>query len=85
MSDPFSSQPEDLASPCSHLAAVTPSDTEDLAVPSRGLWVGTQGNLKVTSLAGDVVTLPNVLGTLPIRVRRIWATGTQAAGIVAMW
>lgn len=85
MPDPFSAQPDNLSSPCSHLVAVTPNDAVDLDVPSRGLWVGTQGDLKVTSLAGEIVTLPAALGLLPIRVRRVWASGTQAAGIVAMW
>ena len=85
MPDPFGAQADNLSSPCSHLAAVAPSDTVDLAVPCRSLWVGTPGNLKVTTLGGEVVTVPDVVGIFPVRVTRVWATATVAAGIVAMW
>lgn len=83
--DPFALHPENLGSPCGKLAEVIPSDTIDLPVPCRGLWVGGQGALKVTSLAGNIVTLTGAIGILPIRVTRVWATGTSATGIVALW
>ena len=33
----------------------------------------------------ETVTFPAVSGWLPLRVSRIWATGTTASGIVAVW
>ena len=67
-------------------AAVTPSDTA-LILSTRGLWIGTAGNLTV-DMAGDVgtVLLSNVpVGVLPVRVVRVRATGTTASGIVALY
>lgn len=62
---------------------VTPNDGADLATVSRGLRVGTAGDVKVTTVAGDVLTLKNVqVGEIvPYFVKRVWATGTTATFI----
>lgn len=63
---------------------VTPSDTEDLAITSRGLYVGTAGDIKMTMRDGSVVTRVDVQpGMYPWQITRIWATGTTAADIIA--
>jgi len=42
-------------------------------------------NVRVTSTGGDTATLYMFAGgCLPVQVRRVWATGTTATGIVAM-
>ena len=73
-------------------ALVVPSDTVDLGPidggfpHASGLYIGTAGSLKVTTISGDVVALPNVIaGHFKLAVRRVWATGTAATGIVALY
>lgn len=72
------------SSPCPSAAAVTPSDTVDLAQPAR-LYVGVTGNLAVI-LANDEtpVTFTAVpVGFLPLIVKRVMSTSTTATSIVA--
>ena len=48
------------------------------------LYVGTAGTLKVTMLDGSVVSYAAIAaGRHPLRVKRVWSTGTSATGIVA--
>ena len=77
-----------LDSPAVHvvLGDALKSDDTDLAQVTRGVSFVTAGDLKVLTLAGDTVTIPN--GALAagiihgLRVRRIFSTGTAAAGLV---
>ena len=64
---------------------ITTSDSVDLTVNSRGLWIGGSGNIKVTTEIGDTVTFVGVSGLIPLAVRRIWATGTTATDIVSLY
>lgn len=77
-------------------AAVTPSNTVDIPSVSTQdgsgnngcvLYVGTGGTLKVTTIGGDEVTFTGIVsGTfVPVQVIRVWATGTSASNIVALW
>lgn len=81
-----SNMSEGLNAPYDNASMVTPSDSADLSYVTRSLWIGSQGNLKVTMLGGGDVTF-NVTAhmELPIRVTRIWSTGTSAGDIVALW
>ncbi len=63
--------------------AITPDDT-DLAAPTRAIWVGTAGDLRVTFVNGDVAVFESASGLLPIAVRRVWSTGTTADAIVGL-
>lgn len=73
--------------PATEAAAVVPHNTNELSYVTRGLYVGTGGDVKVTMRGGQAVTFPNVqAGTLlPFRVKIVWATGTSASDIVAVW
>lgn len=73
--------------PASSAAAVTTHDTNELANLTTRVFVGGAGNIKVTMMDGTDVTFTGVIAgsVLPIRVRRIFATGTTATNIVAMW
>ena len=42
--------------PAHYAAAVTPSDTADLAAASTAIFIGGGGNLRVTMLGGGIVT-----------------------------
>lgn len=77
-----------LATPAENAWPVTPSDSNDLTAVTRGLRVGTTaGAIRVTMKGGQVVDFPGVqVGEiLPIRCTRVWDTGTDAEGIVALW
>ena len=51
------------------------------------LYVGGGGNLKVLTVGGDEVTFVNIQdgSFIPIQVLRVYATGTTATNIVAIW
>lgn len=70
-------------------AAVTPADGTDLSrAPADGLWIGGAGTLKVDMANGDVgITFSGIVaGTLlPFGVTRVYATGTTATLIVALY
>jgi hypothetical protein len=75
--------------------AVTPNDGVDLVPPSgnarptRGIMVGGAGTLKVTMASGNTVTMTMAAGVASfiqdISVVRVWATGTTATLIVALY
>ena len=67
-------------------ATITPNDGTDIPV-TRGLYVGTGGNLRVTMAYGTDVLFPAVPSgfILPVQVKRVWATNTAASGIVALY
>ena len=66
--------------------AVTPSDSEDLAAVARALYVGTTGNVRLTTHSGRTVTFTSVpVGILPVGASRVWSTGTTASNIIALW
>lgn len=72
-----------LASPVTGAFAITPNDSTDLAEVTLNLYIGTAGALKATMFDGSVVTYANLTaGRHPLRVKRVWATGTAATGIV---
>lgn len=62
---------------------ITPTDGVDLVQVTRAVMVGSVGDLAVTLKDGSVLTLtgmtPGVI--YPLRVVRVAATGTSAAGI----
>lgn len=65
--------------------AITPNDTNDLSEIPRALRVGTGGTLVVLAIDDTVpITLLNVADgeTIAIMVRKVFATGTTATGIV---
>ena len=76
------------ASPAVKCSEITPSDTVDLIDATRGLFVGTAGDIKcifANDDDADVVTMPNVpVGFHPMSVRRIFATGTTAADLFSL-
>ena len=67
-------------------AAVTPADDGALR-PTRALYVGGAGNLKVDMALGSTVTFVGALaGTvLPLQVTRVYSTDTTATDIVALY
>lgn len=78
---------------------VTPSDTTNIpyvgdltAAPNTSQWpcvlyIGSGGSIRVLTEAGDDVTFANIQdGTFfPVQVVRVFANGTDADNIVAIW
>ena len=73
--------------PYSRATAITPDDSTDLAYTTSAVYVGGAGALKVTTAGGDTTTVAAVpAGTvLPLRVVRVFATGTAATSIVGLY
>lgn len=70
--------------PFTQAVAVTRSDTVDLAHPSRALYIGTSGTLRV-DIGGVTVNFAAVTAgdIIPMVVTRVHLTGTSATGIVS--
>lgn len=88
MPDRFSRSLDTADDPPRRGWAVTPSDTVDLVDVATGIYVGGAGALVVTladMADGTSVTLAAVpVGAyLPLRIKRVWATGTVATNLVA--
>lgn len=73
--------------PADNFAAITKSDSVDLAIMTRAVYVGTGGDVVALDRDGTVVTFKNVPSgsILPIRATRINSTNTTAADLVGMW
>jgi len=88
MGDAFASNNTGLSSPAVGAAAVAPNDTTDLPTTSRALYVGGTGNITVTMADGGANVQFNLVPAgvvLPIRAKRVLATGTTATLITAMY
>ena len=88
----FSQTDPGVVAPYTRAVAVTPNDTTDLAEVTRALNVhkGTGGSTTdiAVIMAGDSssITLTFAVGTtIPIRVRRVLSTGTDATRVVALY
>lgn len=65
--------------------AITPSNTVDLTDPVSALHISVAGTLKVDMVNGETVSFPVVpAGIFEIAVKRVYATGTAATGIVGL-
>jgi hypothetical protein len=86
MADRFQNTAPSLSGPASHGFSVTPSDSALLSETTRGLYVGTSGDIAALTVSGASITLPSVPAgsLLPLRLTKIMATGTTASGIVGL-
>lgn len=66
-------------------AMVTPSDTATFD-PSV-VYVGGGGNAKITTAQGTDLTFYGLQpgGVIPVRVKRVWATGTTATNLTRVY
>lgn len=85
--DPFATNATGLDSPGLHAFAITPDDSNDLAIATRGIYVGVGGDVAVITAGGETVTFKNASAgtTLPIRAARVKATGTTATNLVGLY
>lgn len=63
------------------------SDSNDFAIHTRALYTGSGGNIKVTTSGGDTVTFTAVPAgaILPVRVARLWSTGTTVTDCLGLY
>ena len=66
--------------------SITPSNSENLPTPSV-VYVGTSGNVAVTTPQGDQVTFVNVPSgsVIPVQVLQVRVTGTTATNLVRIY
>lgn len=86
--DKYFGRDVELSDPANEAQPVVPSDTADLPRVTRSLYVGTAGNIVMQGGDDDAPrTWKNVpAGSfLPFRAKRIMATGTTAADILALY
>lgn len=84
--DTFQNQASSLESPISKALAVTPDDATDLPFLTRAVYLGGGGDLRVNLEDGSTLTFVGMgTGWHPLRVARVWATGTGATDIVGCW
>lgn len=86
MQDRYSNSQPGFESPAGHGFPITPSDADDLPEVTRAIYVGQAGALAVSLVSGAEVTLLGVAaGTvLPLRLRKVLATGTTASALVGL-
>lgn len=71
--------------PVTELEEIVASDSTDLQTVTRALNVATSGTVVVTTLEGQTGSVTIAAGIpFPIRVTRVWSTGTTATGIVGL-
>lgn len=65
---------------------IAPNDSEDLGLPTRGLYVGTAGNLQMATVDGQTETFTSLAASfiLPVSEQRVLATGTTANSIIGL-
>lgn len=86
MQDRYDGYSGSLEGPAADGFAIVPNDGTDLSEVTRALYVGVGGTLAITLKSGVELALQGIAaGTLlPLRVRRVKATGTSASAIVGL-
>ena len=80
MEDKFSTYLVGLDDPAANFFAVTPNDSADLAIATRGIMAGVAGNIEIDGvLSGVAVVVPVLAGIVyPFRVKKVYAANTTA-------
>lgn len=86
MADEFQTYQTGLTSPAEAGAPITPSDATALPYATRAIYVGGAGNLRLTLVGGDTITLQAVAAGMiyPLRASHVRATGTTATALVGL-
>ena len=87
--DPFKDFNDSVSAQCTHWTTITPSDSADLTTIPKAIYVGGAGDIAMIGAkappAATGVTWKAVPASalLPVRPRRILATGTNATFLIA--
>ena len=87
MPDTFANLTKGLTAPADKYIAITPHDSTNLAISTRGIFVGGAGNLVAVDEDGNAVTFTGVLAGVvyPLRCKRVNDTNTTATGLVGLY
>lgn len=89
MADKFYRQASTLESPASYAFTITKSDSTVFDQPTRYVWVGGAGNIKVDMVgqANTPIIFSGITaGTmLPIRVTKVYSANTTATLIIGLY
>lgn len=85
--NPFNPITDDPTQPARHAVAITPDNSNDLVTVTRGIYVGTAGDLAVVMVGGETVTFVGLTaGVLyPLAVARVKLTGTTADNLIGVY
>ena len=80
--DKFADYPDAPGLPATRVIEIEPDDDADLPEVVAGINVEAPGTVRVTTKDGTAATVfVNAGIVFPLRVTRVWATGTSATGI----
>ena len=87
MSEKYQGRADDIGAPARGGFAITTSDSADLLAETRAIYVGSAGDLVAVLASGDEVTFVGLAGgtVLPVRAKRVKATGTTAGDLVGLY
>lgn len=87
INDPFDTASDSLIGPARLAFPITPSDSTDLSVATKAVYVGMGGDVVLRAIGSATdVTLSNVASgsVLAIRVKAVRAAGTTANNLVGL-
>lgn len=78
---------ENQADPKNGIFSVTPNDSTDLEYTGVVLYIGTGGDVKVDASLAGTETFKNLPdgSILPVKVDRVYASGTTATDIIGLY
>lgn len=67
--------------------AITPSDTAELDMNMKGIYVGGAGNIKLETADGSTVTFASCAAgsILPVVAKFVFSTDTTATALIALY
>ncbi|MEP2780991.1 MAG: hypothetical protein ABJO67_16415 [Pseudoruegeria sp.] len=84
--DKFEDYTAGLESPPTYISDIVPDDVSDLASATRAINVAAPGVVQVTTTEGSISNVFIAAGVaFPLRVIKVWATGTTAIGIRGLY
>ena len=88
--DKFAQTERGILAPYTRAVTITPSDSTDRTETPRALQIhaGTNSTPVKVTMAGDSTPVTFQLQTgyiFPLRVSRVWATGTSATTVIALY
>lgn len=74
------------AGPSGRWESITPSDSSSIE-PTRGLYLGTAGDVRIQDLAGNDVVISSLQAGVvhPVQCQQVFATNTTASDILGVY
>lgn len=87
MSEKYQGRADDVTAPARGGFAIAPSDSTDLSTETRAIYVGSAGDLVAVLSSGSELSFVGLAGgtVLPVRARRVKATGTSAGYLLGLY